>query len=116
TQVFSRYKNDRAGVLEQILEPSKLVEARYKNVNFELKDGEPVLGMILKEDADTVTVQTGPADSLIQTIKKADITQRQPRDSSPMPVGLLNALSKEQIFDLLAYLESGGEPEHHVHK
>ncbi len=33
-----------------------------------------------------------------------------------MPVGLLNALTKEQIFDLLAYLESGGDLSAHQHK
>jgi hypothetical protein len=33
-----------------------------------------------------------------------------------MPLGLLNALSKDQILDLLAYLQTGGHlPEHHRH-
>jgi len=30
-------------------------------------------------------------------------------DVSLMPVGLLNTLSAEEILDLLAYLESGGD-------
>jgi putative heme-binding domain-containing protein len=114
TDVFTRYKNDRANVLQQILEPSKVIEDRYRNFNFELKDSEPVMGLVLKEDAETVTVQTGPADSLMQVIQKSEILKRSPQPSSPMPVGLLNALSKEQILDLLAYVESGGElPAHH---
>jgi len=116
TGVLARYKNDRASVLQQILEPSKVIEERYRNVNFELKAGEPVTGMILKEDSQMVSVQTGPADSLIQTLNKSDIQQRQPQASSPMPLGLLNALSKEQILDLLAYLESGGNIEVHAHQ
>jgi hypothetical protein len=35
-----------------------------------------------------------------------------------MPLGLLNSLSKEQILDLLAYLESGGAvpPHEHLHQ
>jgi len=33
-----------------------------------------------------------------------------------MPVGLVNSLSKEEIFDLLAFLESGGKIEVHEHK
>jgi putative heme-binding domain-containing protein len=114
TDVFIRYKNDRASVLQQILEPSKIIEDRYRNFSFELKDSEPVLGMVLKEDAETITVQTGPADSLIQVLKKSDILKRSPQASSPMPLGLLNALSKDQILDLLAYLETGGNlPRHH---
>jgi putative heme-binding domain-containing protein len=116
TDVFTRYKSNRATVLEQILEPSKIIDDRYRNFSFELKDGEPLTGMVLKEDAEAVTIQTGPADSLVQVLKKSDILKRSPQVSSPMPVGLLNALSKEQILDLLAYVEYGANsPEHHHH-
>jgi putative heme-binding domain-containing protein len=115
TDVFKRYKGDRAAILQQILEPSKVIEDRYRNFNFEMKNGDPVLGLVLKEDDQALTIQTGPADSLIQTVKKSEIQQRRAQASSPMPVGLLNALSKNQIFDLLAYLESGGEVPSHEH-
>jgi putative heme-binding domain-containing protein len=116
TDVFTRYKSNRATVLDQILEPSKIIDDRYRNFSFELKDGEPLTGMVLKEDAEAVTIQTGPADSLVQVLKKSDILKRSPQVSSPMPVGLLNALSKEQILDLLAYVEYGANlPEHHHH-
>lgn len=115
TDVFKRYKDDRGAVLQQILEPSKVIDDRYRNYNFELKSGDPVVGMILKEDDQSLTIQTGPADSLIQVLKKSEILRRQPQPSSPMPVGLLNALSETQIFDLLAFLESGGQVPSHVH-
>jgi putative heme-binding domain-containing protein len=115
TDVFTRYKGDRAAVLQQILEPSKVIEDRYRNFNFDLKNGEPMLGIVLKEDEQTVTIQAGPADTLIQSLKKSDIQQRRPQASSPMPIGLLNSLSKQQIFDLLAYLESGGKAPLHDH-
>ena len=118
TDVFSRYKNDRANVLQQILEPSKIIEDRYRNFSFELKDSEPVIGMVLKEDAESITIQTGPADSLVQVLKKSAILKRTSSASSPMPLGLLNALSKDEILDLLAYLEAGGnlmEAHHHDH-
>jgi putative heme-binding domain-containing protein len=115
TDVFARYKNDRASILDQILEPSKVIDDRYRNFNLEIRGGEPVTGMVLKEDAETITIQTGPADSLLQVLKKSDILKRSPQPSSPMPVGLLNALSKEQILDLLAYLECGGNVPAHQH-
>lgn len=116
TDVFTRNKNDRAAVLQQILEPSKIIDDRYRNFNFDLKEGEPVTGLVLKEDAQSLTIQTGPADSLIQTLKKSDVQKRSPQNSSPMPVGLLSSLSKDQIFDLLAYIESGGAIEPHQHQ
>src|SRR5262249_17535175 len=114
TDVFKRYKNDRAEVLRQILEPSLVITNRYRNFEFTLKDGDSVLGMIVKEDADNVTLQTGPSDTLIQTLKKSDIKERRPQNSSPMPVALLNMLSKDQVFDLLAYLESNGNVPAHA--
>jgi putative heme-binding domain-containing protein len=115
TDVFKRYQNDRAGVLRHILEPSALITDRYRNIEFELKDGETLLGMVVKEEADSLIIQTGPSDALIQTLKKSDIKERKPLSSSPMPIALLNTLSKDQILDLLAYLESNGNVQPHAH-
>jgi putative heme-binding domain-containing protein len=117
TDVFKRYKNDRAQVLQQILEPSLQVDPKFRNIRFDLTDGDSAVGIILKEDDQTVKIQTGPADSLTQVLQKSQIKSRREQASSPMPVGLLNALSKPQVFDLLGYLENGGQipAEHHHH-
>lgn len=115
TDVFKRYKDDRAEVLRQILEPSLVIAERFRNIQFELKNGDAVLGMVMQEDADKVTIQTGPSDALVQTLKKSDIKERLPQPSSLMPLGLLNALSKEQILDLLSYIEAGGKIPPHEH-
>ncbi|MBI4328016.1 MAG: c-type cytochrome [Chloroflexi bacterium] len=115
TDVFARYRNDRVEVLRQILEPSLVISNRYRNFEFELKDGESQFGLIVKEDAESVTVQSGPSEALIQTLKKSDLKERRPQKSSVMPVGLLHMLSKEEIFDLLAYLQAGGGVAPHAH-
>lgn len=116
SDLLKRFNNDRAEVLRQILEPSLVISNRYRNVSFNLKDGEEATGIILKEDAAGVTIQSGPSDSLIQTISKSDIAEQKPKDLSPMPMGLLNPLSKEEILDLLAWIESGGNTSHaHPH-
>lgn len=115
TDIPTRYGSNRTEVLRQILEPSLVISNRYRNVEFELKNDEPVVGVILKEDSESVTVQTGASASLIQTLSKSNITRQQPKDSSPMPVGLLNTLAREEILDLLAWLESGGRVQPHEH-
>ena len=115
TDVFARYGNDRADVLRQILEPSLVISNRHQNFEFELKGGDTLFGLIVKEDAESVTVQSGPSDALIQALKKSDLKERLPQKSSVMPIGLLNLLSKEEIFDLLAYLEAGGRVAPHAH-
>jgi putative heme-binding domain-containing protein len=114
--VFKRYQNNREDVLRQILEPSLKIDDRYRNYQFELKDGDEFSGMIVKEEADTMTVQTGPSDALVRTLKKSEIKERQVQGSSLMPLGLLNTLSKDQILDLLSYLESGGNAPAHEHQ
>ncbi len=116
TDVFIRYQTNRADILRQILEPSLVISNRYRNFQFELKNGDELLGMIVKEDGENLTVQTGPSDALVQMFKKSDIKMQQPQNTSPMPMGLLNQLSKEQIFDLLAYIESGGNLPAHGHQ
>ena len=116
TDLFTRYQTNRADVLRQILEPSLVISNRYQNFQFEMKNGDELLGLIVKEDGETLTVQTGPSDALIQTFKKSDLKTQQPQTSSPMPMGLLNQLSKAEIFDLLAYLESGGKLPAHEHQ
>lgn len=47
TQVFQRWKGDRSSVLQQILESSKVIEDRYRSVNFELKDGDELTGIMV---------------------------------------------------------------------
>jgi putative heme-binding domain-containing protein len=116
TDVMKRLNNDRSALLASIFEPSKTIADRYRNYVFELNDGDELVGMIVKEDADTVTVQTGPSDTLIQPVKKSNIKKRDPQSSSQMPLGLLNMLTKEQILDLLAYVESGGNVLAHAHE
>ncbi len=115
SDVFKRYQNDRAAILQQILEPSLVISNRYVNYEFELKNGDTVPGMIVKEEGDSVTLQSGPSDALIQVLKKSDLKERHPQSASLMPIGLLSTLSKDQILDLLAYLESGGNPPAHEH-
>lgn len=116
TDVMKRLNNDRSALLTSILEPSKTIADRYRNYVFELNDGDELVGMIVKEEADTVTVQTGPSDTLIQPVKKSNIKKRDPQSSSQMPLGLLNMLTKEQILDLLAFVESGGTVPAHAHQ
>ena len=46
------------------------------------------------------------------TVNKADIKSREMSKLSIMPQGLLNTHTEEEILDLLAYLESMGDPKH----
>ncbi|MCL4787356.1 MAG: c-type cytochrome [Verrucomicrobia bacterium] len=116
TGVFEQFNRDRTELLRHILEPSRAITNRYRNFEFELKDGESVFGMIVDENPEAFTVQTGPSDSLIQTLKKSEVQTQRPQNFSLMPLALLNTLTKEEILDLLAYLEAGGDSREHTHE
>ena len=110
--MFTRWKDDRSAVLEQILNPSKVIEDKFRAHSLELGDENTATGIILAEDAETVTIQTGPSAALIQKVKKSAIQARSKGELSLMPAGLLSMLNKEQILDLLAYLMAEGNADH----
>ncbi len=116
TDVFARHQNNSANVLRQVLEPSLVISNRYVGYDFELQNGDELSGMIVKDEGEMFTVQTGPAATLIQTLKKSDIKIQKARSSSIMPTGLLNSISAEEILDLLAFVKSGGNAPAHQHQ
>ncbi|HEY6167582.1 MAG TPA: plastocyanin/azurin family copper-binding protein, partial [Verrucomicrobiae bacterium] len=108
TGVLAKYKGDPKAVLAEILEPSKTIEPRFRSYNVTVGNDDPITGFIVKEDADSVWLQTGPSDALITKYAKKDLKAREPQQMSLMPGGLLNLLGKEQILDLVAFVTSGG--------
>lgn len=111
TGVFTKYKSDAKTVLGEILEPSKTIEPRYRPYEFTIGNDDPFTGFLLKEEGDTLTIQTGPGEAMVKKFPKQDIKSRA-QSSSIMPPGLLNLLNKEQILDLLAFLQAGGDAKH----
>lgn len=108
TAVGSRF--DRRALLESILEPSKVIDDKFRNTQFFLKDDNVVTGLIEREDADVLLVRESPIAEKPVSVLKKDILKREPSAVSPMPAGLANSLQREQILDLLAYLQSGAAP------
>lgn len=99
----------RRDLLDQILNPSKVVDNRFVNYSLELKSGRVVTGRLITGDESSVLVSTNPlAFDQLTRVSLADIENQTASTVSPMPVGLLNGFTKEEISDLLAYLESEG--------
>jgi putative heme-binding domain-containing protein len=106
TAVSSRFT--RRDVLESILEPSQVVSEQFKNTTLVLNDGEEVTGRIVDETGDKMVIYANPFTQDLTEIKKAAIKSRHLSIVSPMPKGLVNVLTKEEILNLLAYIESAG--------
>jgi putative heme-binding domain-containing protein len=108
TAASSKYT--RRDILESIIDPSKVVSEQYQNVAITLKNGDDVTGRVIEEDNRRIVVITDPLKQTQRELRKSEIQERRPSKLSPMPEGLVSVLTKEEILDLLAYIESGGKP------
>lgn len=101
-------------MLESILLPSQVVADNYRNVEVLTTDGRVIIGRpVMSGDyrAEKVRIATDPLrPSVVVELDKQEIELHQVATTSPMPAGLLDSLTREEIADLLAYLV-GGLPE-----
>ena len=110
TAVSSRFT--RRDILESILEPSKVISEQYQATVIRTTDGRIVDGRIIEEDAQKVVIQPNQLLPEKVQIKKSEIDKRMPSKVSPMPAALVNNFTREEVLDLLAYVESGGKKDH----
>jgi len=101
TDVAQRF--GRTDLLDAILTPSKSISDQWAAVEFVTRAKKVVAGVIVSETADKVVVQPVGAPPVTLAVK--DIQSRATAKVSPMPEGLLNTLTMQEISDLLAFLE-----------
>lgn len=107
TAIASRFGH--RDILESIIDPSKVISEQFQNMTIMKKDGDDVTGRIVSEDDKKLVVVT---DALKQTkveVPKSEIQSQRASKVSPMPEGLMSTFTKEEILDLIAYVESGGK-------
>ncbi|MBT8184904.1 MAG: c-type cytochrome [Eudoraea sp.] len=93
-----------------IYSPNDEISDQYANTLFNLNDGRKIAGRMLTEESDSITLAPNPFnESYTITLAKSEINSQGPSPISPMPAGLLNRLSKQEIVDLFAYLLAGGD-------
>ena len=104
-------------LLENIIEPSKVVSDQYESHEIETKDGTLVTGRIVVEENGKLFVMTNPfAPNDLVAIESNEIKNKTVSKTSIMPPGLINLLNPDELLDLLAYLQSGGNPQDKVFK
>ena len=107
----------KVDVLEHILNPSKKVDKKYQSNVISLTSGKVLTGLIVEETGDSLKLIDNPsAPDKITVVLKTDIEERTTSDVSIMPKGVLNKLTREEIFDLLAYVLGGGDKENALFK
>jgi putative heme-binding domain-containing protein len=97
-------------ILESIIEPSKVLPKQYQNTLLTLRDGDVLTGRVVDENERRLVVTTDLIGRYRVEILKADIVSRRLSMISPMPEGLVDSLTEDEIWDLIAYLETGDKP------
>jgi len=70
-----------------------------------------VIGRVVVEDKDMLSVMTSAfAPETLTPVKTGDVKSRKSYPISMMPVGLINGLNRDELLDLIAYIQSGGNP------
>jgi len=110
TSIASRFT--RRDILESIIEPSKVVSDQFASTIVRTKNGETIDGHIMEDTPENLVVQINPLKPELVKIKKSNVKSSNLSKLSPMPEGLVDVLSKEEILDLLAYVESAGNRDH----
>ncbi len=105
-------KYSRRDLLESIIEPSKVLSDQYQNIQVTTKDDEDIVGRLVDEDNRKIGIVPNLLTGDRVEIKKSSIKDRRLSKLSPMPEGLVSILTRDEILDLVAYLEAGGRKEH----
>jgi putative heme-binding domain-containing protein len=104
TTLTSRFK--RRDILESILWPSKIISDQYQSELIELTDGTIVAGVLVRENATALLIRTGENPDKPVVVSKARIGTRAPSTVSLMPEGLVDALGREDIANLLSFVSA----------
>jgi putative heme-binding domain-containing protein len=107
--VGKRYS--RQVLLREMLEPSVQVSDQFQMHSVTTLSGKVVQGRILNRDDLFITIATDPRNpTSVTRIPADDVDEVLPSKTSMMPQGLLDTLTEDEVLDLMAYLESGGNP------
>lgn len=115
TPVATKFTRDE--ILRSILEPSATINGQFFYTNFKLKNGTVIPGVLreVKDKKYRIAGSVATPDATFE-IPEEDIVSEEPSPVSPMPVGLLYGFTKEQILDLMAFLDAGGNPDASIYK
>ena len=103
-------KMTRVEILRSLLEPSARIDEKYQTHVFSTKSGNVVTGMILEETPQRIKVVENPlARTTPVFLDRSDIEDRSRSQTSIMPKGLLDKLTREEILDLIAYIAARGD-------
>lgn len=96
-------RRNQRDLLEAVIFPSSSLARGYESHALLLTDGRALTGLITRETTEAIVLRS--ADQSEVRIRRILVEEMKPSPLSIMPAGLENALSKQQLADLIAYLQ-----------
>jgi putative membrane-bound dehydrogenase-like protein len=90
-------------LLENIIDPSRIVGKMYRMSLFVRTDGKMLTGIILNDANDRYSIQQ---EKELLTLSKDDVLEMKDSDKSMMPDGVIEKLKPEEVRNLFGYLQS----------
>jgi putative heme-binding domain-containing protein len=97
-------KLGKDALYESILDPSVGISFGYEAWQVELENGDEVVGLIVSETANGLTLKV--AGGISMSYPKAEIVKRQKQRLSIMPAGLQQSMTRDELVDLVEYVSS----------
>jgi len=108
TKVAERFKGQK--LLQQILDPSTEINKQYQTWVAVLNDGRIISGLIVEQNDASITLLPNPLNPEQRlTFARRDLEELEPSLTSTMPMSLLITFTKDEILDVVAYIQSGGD-------
>jgi putative heme-binding domain-containing protein len=102
-------------LIDQIVNPSKVINEQFVPIEVVTEEGEKFRGVVVNLSGDKITLNTDAADpNQRKEIDRKEVISIEPSKLSPMPTGLMDMMTEDEILDLLAYVTSGGDSKHPV--
>jgi len=90
-------------VLQNVIDPNAIIPNDYRTSNLETTDDRVITGIVTRQDPNAVTIVV-PGEELV--VPRNEIKSLTQGELSMMPEGLLQAMTDEEVRDLVAYLKS----------
>ncbi len=102
--------NTGTRLLQKILDPSRAIDPRYTNYIVVTADGRIHDGVIASETPGTLTLRSGEEED--DTVLRSNISSIRASSISLMPEGLEKEMSRQDLADVIAFLQGAGLHDH----
>ncbi len=110
TNIAERFQG--AKLLQQVLDPSTEINKQYQTWVAVTNEGQTVTGLMVEQTDDRISLLMNPLKPETKvTLQRADLEELFASPQSTMPSGLLMVYNREEILDLMAFVQSGGRAE-----